>query len=852
MNRSVRIIYQTTLLLLLNGICVKAQPTLITEVPKASTDFFAIGDLVYFTSNDSLFRTDGTAEGTIFLKNGVTKPWRVREFKGMLFFTQKHTGFPDPGWMELWRSDGTPAGTFRLKASANFDVQMDAELNGQLYFGASEHSTGRELYRTDGTVGGTRLVRDIFPGAGDGYIGQGTTVENSVLFAGNDGVHGNELWMTDGTAAGTQLVKDINPGSGHGFVTPETAAAGQFSGAGRTFSYGDKLYFIGLTSSHGEEPWVSDGTTSGTTLLSDIVPGSGSPETTSYKIAHDGTLYFMAYHYEDAYGAPSELWRTGGSPATTSRVKVLDTYSYEDTDHFLIYHDKLYFFNWPQGVESYLWTSDGTEEGTQRIAELMTHEGGIWFFEVVNDHILYFGNHQNYHTCFYRSDGTSAGTSMFTCFNSTGYAMGPRDVTKVGELVFYADHIAPAYEGRPDDPSDYYHLFQSDGFTAQSMSTLFGIPTVGTDNIVNFRKQVVFTTSDNYRNRNAPKYLWIYDPSSSPMPGAGSIEAEVWTDVDGRDPSTIPVDEPPASVTEINIFETPSNIGDNYGSRVRGYIAPPVSGQYTFWIASDDQGELWLSSDENPINKVKIAEVEGWTNPREWNKYPSQRSASINLVAGQKYYIEALLKEGTGRDHLAVGWRLPGGSEEMPIPGSRLIPFNIPPEVIITSPANGHSFSAPADIIIRADASDHDGSVAKVEFYNGTAKLGEDTTSPYSIQWTDIAQGNYKVIAKAIDDRGGYHRDTISISVMGTTACAGAGMIRQEFWTNVPGTRVSSIPTDTEPDFTRDLTIFEGPATSMADNYGSRIRGYICPPVSGQYTFWIAGDDQVELWLSTD
>jgi len=84
---------------------------------------------------------------------------------------------------------------------------------------------------------------------------------------------------------------------------------------------------------------------------------------------------------------------------------------------------------------------------------------------------------------------------------------------------------------------------------------------------------------------------------------------------------------------------------------------------------------LWLSSDENPANKSRIAYVAVWTHPREWDKYSSQQSAAVQLVSGRKYYIEALLKEGTGGDHLAVGWKLPNGQLEMPIPGVRLSPF---------------------------------------------------------------------------------------------------------------------------------------------------------------------------------
>ncbi|HEU5148229.1 MAG TPA: PA14 domain-containing protein, partial [Chryseosolibacter sp.] len=368
---------------------------------------------------------------------------------------------------------------------------------------------------------------------------------------------------------------------------------------------------------------------------------------------------------------------------------------------------------------------------------------------------------------------------------------------------------------------------------------------------------VVFTTYDDYPDAGgAVKQLWIYDPSATPGTGAGKLSVETWNSVTGTHVSSIPLNTEPSSTSEISIFETPKNIGDNYGSRVRGYVIPPTTGNYTFWIASDDRSELWLSTDDTPANKRRIAYVAGWTTSRQWDKYAPQQSAPVSLVAGRKYYVEALLKEGTGGDHLAVGWQLPNGTLERPIPGERLMSFSgsidTSPRVAISAPDDEQAFTAPADVLIRANAYDVDGSIVKVEFYNGTTKLGEDATNPYSFTWNDVTVGEYTIVAKAIDNDGDTDTHSILIYVRDPAACANTGMIRQEFWTNVTGTRVSDIPTDTPPDFTQDLTLFEGPGSPVGDNYGSRIRGYICPKTAGEYTFWISGDDQVELWLSTD
>jgi hypothetical protein len=156
--------------------------------------------------------------------------------------------------------------------------------------------------------------------------------------------------------------------------------------------------------------------------------------------------------------------------------------------------------------------------------------------------------------------------------------------------------------------------------------------------------------------------------------GSGVIRREVWTGVTGTGITQIPLTTDPGIVDELIAFETPTNWADNYGTRVRGYVHPPVTGAYTFWIASDDNGELWLSSNQDPANKACIATVGGWTNSREWGKFASQQSAVVNLSAGQKYYIEALQKEGAGGDNLAVAWQGPGLAQAV-IGGQYLSPY---------------------------------------------------------------------------------------------------------------------------------------------------------------------------------
>jgi len=114
-------------------------------------------------------------------------------------------------------------------------------------------------------------------------------------------------------------------------------------------------------------------------------------------------------------------------------------------------------------------------------------------------------------------------------------------------------------------------------------------------------------------------------------------------------------------------FDGPVDWADNYGARARGYLYPPADGDYTFWIAGDDAQQLYLSTDADPANAALIAEVAGWTNHLVWDKEAGQQSAPITLVGGQKYYIEALMKEGGGGDSCAAGWTGPGIGEEITV-----------------------------------------------------------------------------------------------------------------------------------------------------------------------------------------
>ncbi|MEX0742502.1 MAG: HEAT repeat domain-containing protein, partial [Phycisphaeraceae bacterium] len=126
----------------------------------------------------------------------------------------------------------------------------------------------------------------------------------------------------------------------------------------------------------------------------------------------------------------------------------------------------------------------------------------------------------------------------------------------------------------------------------------------------------------------------------------------------------------PDDVDETVSLATPANTADEYGTRITGFIEPTQSGEHVFLVAADDSAEVYLSTSESPDDKRLIASAPQWTEMNIFDKYPEQQSDPIELVAGERYYIEVLHKEGKGGEHLIVGWRKPDGTQEVPIGGS--------------------------------------------------------------------------------------------------------------------------------------------------------------------------------------
>ncbi len=218
--------------------------------------------------------------------------------------------------------------------------------------------------------------------------------------------------------------------------------------------------------------------------------------------------------------------------------------------------------------------------------------------------------------------------------------------------------------------------------------------------------------------------------------GTQGIAYQQWNNITGTAVSNLTsnVNYPnnPSSSGTRTLFEMPTNLGNNFGVKMYGYICPPSTGNYIFWIASDASAELWLSTTGSPANKVKIAYNTSSTNSRQWTKYATQKSVSISLTTGQLYYVEALMKEATGADNLAVGWSKPGQATNTAsevIPGTSLRKTN--DVQAPTSPTNLSASSiSQTGLFLRWTGSTDNIAVTGYDVYkNGTKVNGSNITS---------------------------------------------------------------------------------------------------------------------------
>lgn len=355
-----------------------------------------------------------------------SSPWDLtNRTGGEVLFTMET---PESG-RELWKSDGTLAGTALVAElvpgyQGGDYRQLRALPNGEMLFTVVTDAFGWELWKSDGTEAGTSLVKDVAPGPASSVVDQLTVVGSEAYFFANDGVHGIELWVSDGTEAGTRLVKDIVPGPG-GMSNGTSAMAEVANG---------QIVFSALIGG-GLELWVSDGTEAGTTQLAQF--GGLSFFGLAYMTSIGDYAFFNARDQNNV----ESRWVSDGTVAGTFSLGV------GGAGRALAVNGLAYFQGDDPTFGREPWVTDGTLAGTQLVKDVAV--GPLWtssnptFLGSVGSLAVFRASPTLFSGELWVTDGTDAGTvSISTDAGLT--SVGPPGGIG-GELFLYS--LADGFEG---------------------------------------------------------------------------------------------------------------------------------------------------------------------------------------------------------------------------------------------------------------------------------------------------------------------------------------------------------------------------------------------------------------------
>ncbi|HYO09044.1 MAG TPA: ELWxxDGT repeat protein [Tepidisphaeraceae bacterium] len=429
-----------------------------------------VGGKLFFVSGSRLWTSDGTDAGTTLVHSQHINPRNLTTAGGRLFFRGG-----DGAGDELWTSDGTEGGTVRLKdikpGGASSEIQGMTPVGGKLYFHADDGSTGDELWVSDGTPNGTKIVKDILPGSASSEPLWLTNVNGTLFFAAHNAADsGYELWKSDGTEGGTVLVKDVRPGK---------------PGSSPTMlrNFNGTLMFVATDGQSGYELWKSDGTEAGTVMVRDIVPGGGSLGLGDLTVAGN-TLYFTA---EDDAGG-NELWKSDGTAAGTQRLKdILPGPSGSNPGMLTTMDGKLYFVATDGAHGQEIWTSDGTAAGTSLLIDTYPGTAALRASNLTasGSKLFYVGD-DGPGASLWVSDGT-AGSEVklrqLTFVQGAGSGMGP--IVRVGSTLYFS----------ASDGIAHTELWKSDGTpegTSMVVDLLGGFSSYPSE-LTNFGDKLYFT-----------------------------------------------------------------------------------------------------------------------------------------------------------------------------------------------------------------------------------------------------------------------------------------------------------------------------------------------------------------------
>jgi ELWxxDGT repeat protein len=297
-------------------------------------------------------------------------------------------------------------------------VNSIVSMGGNFYF-----NTTNELWKSDGTTAGTVLIKQ-FQNSGSPAMTLTVGAGNLFFFA-NDGTTGFELWKSDGTTNGTVLVKDINP-NGHAYP---------YGGLQLRVMGNDTLFFSAQNGTDGMELWKSDGTTQGTVMIKDINPGAAG-STPQYGIYHNGKLYFDA-----ADGTVTrELFISDGTAAGTTLLKDMgqNTVNPSFPRNFSVFNNEVYFFARPLGGEFYLQKTDGTTSGTNPVSTQLFSQS-FTPVKQFNGNLFFAGQSTNGNLELAKSDGSAPGTLVLNEINPSGPSNPEWLFEGNGSLFFSAD-----------------------------------------------------------------------------------------------------------------------------------------------------------------------------------------------------------------------------------------------------------------------------------------------------------------------------------------------------------------------------------------------------------------------------
>ncbi|WP_375769792.1 HYR domain-containing protein [Archangium gephyra] len=392
--------------------------------------FAVAGSVFYFTlgvsfSGTQLWKSDGTSEGTVPLTNVPGEPIAVPDgprlmdlhwlmFSGGTLFFSAKDGLAG---QELWKSDGTPAGTVRVKdihPTGDAYPQSPRDANGVLVFEAREPGTGRELWRSDGTAEGTVRLTDLRPGEADSVSGPFAVAGSRVYFFTDPSTSPYELWTSDGTPAGARRVRSFT-----------RTSASLYDSLG--FADGS-LLFVASDDVRGDEPWMTDGTPEGTVLLRDIHRGAHGSSPQNMMDLGGGRLLFAL-----SVSGRQELWSSDGTEAGTRRV--LAGLSALGTQSWRMGGVRYFAASTTDWYANTLWRSDGTPEGTFALQDFPSGLGAITAERA--GRIFFSAATPTEGMELWASDGTREGTVRVKDIRPGSASSSPRGLFNVGGTLYF-------------------------------------------------------------------------------------------------------------------------------------------------------------------------------------------------------------------------------------------------------------------------------------------------------------------------------------------------------------------------------------------------------------------------------